>query len=127
MSHLCDPLTLALLGAAISLFSFWAGHRTALWRDIRKDLNPVLDRLRPILRQDVERPTPYSCANADDLEKLIAYSSFGRRWLVRRRVAAYKAATQQQRVQDAVGQAFFVDPALVSRAAAALLQNCAPR
>jgi hypothetical protein len=103
------------------LLGLLLGHRFALFRDKRKELNELVGPVRRELSAEAERPSPMRAGiRGDDVDAIAARLH----WINRRRFLkaceSYWQAKQQTE-KDALGQPFHDDPESIRQAVQVLL------
>ncbi len=106
-----EPYVLSLfLGLLTFCLSLLLRHRLTLWRDKRKEFNEVATALREVLLKERNTQSPM-LGGIDEIaaDRLAAAMPFWRRRAFTRAWKAYRDS-KKNTCQDALGQAFYIDP-----------------
>lgn len=111
LGHPALPVLTFLLGALI-------GHRTALWRDRRRDFNAAAEPVRAWLLAELDRPSAGRAGpGLAEFDRLVSFCPLVRRRRLRNAWRRLQHERQQAGQRDAYGQ---VTPVVTPRLTAAL-------
>ena len=103
---------LALLTFLIGLL---VGHRTALWRDRRKEFNDAAAPVRSYLLAESKEPSPYrQWPSADELDLFEQCLGWQRRGF--RKAWCYQQQVRDEQTQDGAGFTSFKEPGKIGQA-----------
>jgi hypothetical protein len=111
-----------LLSTLTFLIGLLVGHRTALWRDVRKEFNQAADPVRAFLLAERKGPGAYRVRPG--VVELYGVEQRLTRWRRKRFTAAwqtYERACEQARQKDALGQVAYRDTVPILAAVEACL------
>ena len=121
MPELLSSPWLALLTFLVGLL---IGHRTALWRDRRKDFNAAAVPVLSFLLCELDNPSPYSKRpSAVELHLFETHQVFWRRNRFRKAWCRQQQERQTACASDEIGQAYYTDSAAIRCAIAECLNN----
>lgn len=85
-----------LFTAAVGVICWWAGNRQALGRDVRKEWNAQIEKIRPILDREFKEPEPGAeRPKSDDINRLEHMLSASKRAGFRDAVSRYEKAHEE--------------------------------
>jgi hypothetical protein len=106
--HKMNPYLINTLSFLVGLL---LGHRLALWRDKRKELNDIADPIRALLFKERNRPSPMFAGPTEiDADRLQYALPFWRRRSFSNAWNAYQQAKQQGIGRGPCGSCYFVNP-----------------
>ncbi|SFU81966.1 hypothetical protein SAMN04489707_102378 [Paenacidovorax caeni] len=111
-----------LLSLLTFLLGLLVGHRTALWRDMRKEFNEAAEPVRAWLLQEHARPSAYRHGpGIVEIDKLVQRMHFWRRKGFLAAWQRQQQARAQALQQDHAGGAFYADTTAIKAAVAECL------
>lgn len=115
-----DPTITHLLSFLAGAF---VGHRLAISRDKRKEINEVAQRLRAVLIKERGHLSPMAAGATEiDLDALRSHLHLWQRRRFDAAVQRYQQTKQAELAQDACGGALYRNPQAVSAAIGALMR-----
>lgn len=102
----------------LSLLTFFVGllvgHRTALWRDMRKEFNDAADPVRAWLLLELDNPSPYRKGpGVVEIDLLVQCMHFWRRKGFLTAWQHQQQARKDAMYQDSLGQALYKETAAI--------------